>query len=226
MRTSCVLSSFALASTSAPAPKATNDSESHLDAVRSLADTYLQERLSRAPTYRYFIDMPPARHDDLEDNTLAALQAWHTVEDELVARARSIPLDQLSGTPEWITLGASAAEREQAVAFLLRSGRHDEASANRMVDRIATIPVQLTSYDSGALESFASAPSHKTAWGSVSTSVHSTTLSSKTAQSRSGCSRATSRAGSNRSVNELDPKSDHEAIEIRKRLEHAFELRR
>jgi len=45
--------------------------------------------------------------------------------------------------------------REQAIAFLIESGRFDEKSAPAAVDRIAAIPGQLTSYDSGAQEFFA-----------------------------------------------------------------------
>ena len=46
-------------------------------------------------------------------------------------------------------------DREKAVAFIMESGRFDRVQADNMVDRIATIPGQLTSYDSGALEIFA-----------------------------------------------------------------------
>lgn len=45
--------------------------------------------------------------------------------------------------------------REQAIAFLVESGRFDERSAPMAVDRIAALPGQLTSYDSGAQEFFA-----------------------------------------------------------------------
>ena len=45
--------------------------------------------------------------------------------------------------------------RQQAIDFLMESGRFNEVQSQRMVDRIATIPGQLTSYDSGALEIFA-----------------------------------------------------------------------
>ncbi len=45
--------------------------------------------------------------------------------------------------------------REQAAAFLIESGRWDEGNAQMVVDRIAAIPGQLTSYDSGAQEFFA-----------------------------------------------------------------------
>lgn len=44
---------------------------------------------------------------------------------------------------------------DEAVAFLMESGRFDEESANRMLDRIAAIPGQLTAYDTGGLEIFA-----------------------------------------------------------------------
>lgn len=42
--------------------------------------------------------------------------------------------------------------REQAIDYLVDSGRFDEAQAEEMVDRIAALPGQLTSYDSGGLE--------------------------------------------------------------------------
>jgi uncharacterized protein (DUF885 family) len=42
--------------------------------------------------------------------------------------------------------------REKAMAYLVESGRFDEAAAADMLDRIAVIPGQLTSYDSGGLE--------------------------------------------------------------------------
>ena len=45
--------------------------------------------------------------------------------------------------------------REKAVAYLVATGRFDERGAEATVDRIATIPGQLTAYDSGGLEIFA-----------------------------------------------------------------------
>jgi uncharacterized protein (DUF885 family) len=45
--------------------------------------------------------------------------------------------------------------REQAVKYLVATGRFDERGAAATVDRIATMPAQLTAYDSGGLEIFA-----------------------------------------------------------------------
>jgi len=45
--------------------------------------------------------------------------------------------------------------REQAIAFMMESGRFSPARGDEMVDRIAIIPGQLTAYDSGGLEIFA-----------------------------------------------------------------------
>lgn len=42
--------------------------------------------------------------------------------------------------------------REQAIAFMNQSGRFTESELDDMVDRIAVLPGQLTSYDSGGLE--------------------------------------------------------------------------
>ena len=45
--------------------------------------------------------------------------------------------------------------REKAVAYLVATGRFDERGAEATVDRVATMPAQLTAYDSGGLEIFA-----------------------------------------------------------------------
>jgi uncharacterized protein (DUF885 family) len=42
--------------------------------------------------------------------------------------------------------------REQAIEFMLESGRYPESMGDQMVDRIAILPGQLTAYDSGGLE--------------------------------------------------------------------------
>jgi uncharacterized protein (DUF885 family) len=42
--------------------------------------------------------------------------------------------------------------REQAIAFMIESGRFPRSSGDSMVDRIAILPGQLTAYDSGGLE--------------------------------------------------------------------------
>jgi uncharacterized protein (DUF885 family) len=56
--------------------------------------------------------------------------------------------------------------REQAVAYLVTTGRFDERGAEATVDRIATIPGQLTAYDSGGLEIFALRTEAEAALGS------------------------------------------------------------
>jgi uncharacterized protein (DUF885 family) len=42
--------------------------------------------------------------------------------------------------------------REQAIEFVMESGRFPESMGDQIVDRIAILPGQLTAYDSGALE--------------------------------------------------------------------------
>ncbi|MCP5089519.1 MAG: DUF885 domain-containing protein, partial [Gammaproteobacteria bacterium] len=42
--------------------------------------------------------------------------------------------------------------REQAIEFMLESGRFPESKGDEMIDRIAILPGQLTAYDSGGLE--------------------------------------------------------------------------
>jgi uncharacterized protein (DUF885 family) len=42
--------------------------------------------------------------------------------------------------------------REEAIEFMLESGRYPESMGDEMVDRIAILPGQLTAYDSGGLE--------------------------------------------------------------------------
>jgi uncharacterized protein (DUF885 family) len=45
--------------------------------------------------------------------------------------------------------------REQAIEFVMESGRFPESMGDQIVDRIAILPGQLTAYDSGALEMLA-----------------------------------------------------------------------
>jgi uncharacterized protein (DUF885 family) len=56
--------------------------------------------------------------------------------------------------------------REEAVTYLVATGRFDERGAEATVDRIATIPGQLTAYDSGGLEIFALRTEAEAALGS------------------------------------------------------------
>jgi uncharacterized protein (DUF885 family) len=42
--------------------------------------------------------------------------------------------------------------REQAIEFMMESGRFPESMGDELVDRIASLPGQLTAYDSGGLE--------------------------------------------------------------------------
>jgi len=42
--------------------------------------------------------------------------------------------------------------REEAIEFMMESGRFGESISEQMVDRIAILPGQLTAYDSGGLE--------------------------------------------------------------------------
>jgi uncharacterized protein (DUF885 family) len=42
--------------------------------------------------------------------------------------------------------------REQAIEFIMESGRFPESMGDELVDRIAILPGQLTAYDSGGLE--------------------------------------------------------------------------
>ena len=52
-------------------------------------------------------------------------------------------------------LHALGMSEEQVLAFARESGRFEGARGVSMIDRIAAIPAQLTSYDSGAIEIFA-----------------------------------------------------------------------
>jgi uncharacterized protein (DUF885 family) len=57
--------------------------------------------------------------------------------------------------------------RERAVAYLVSTGRFDSKTADDTVDRIATMPGQLTSYDTGGLEFFALRKEAEEALGSA-----------------------------------------------------------
>jgi uncharacterized protein (DUF885 family) len=73
--------------------------------VTGLADAYMKAWLETFPENATFFAIPGMRHDRLTDNSLAALQAWQKVEDDLAARLAVVDAGSLWGKPEWVTYG-------------------------------------------------------------------------------------------------------------------------
>ncbi|MEE8371972.1 MAG: DUF885 family protein [Sphingomonadales bacterium] len=72
--------------------------------------------------------------------------------DAALIERRSWPARGMITDPALHVLGWSD---EEVKAVLIESGRFNEVTAERALDRISVLPAQLTSYDSGALELFA-----------------------------------------------------------------------
>jgi uncharacterized protein (DUF885 family) len=72
--------------------------------VTRLADVYVAESLARFPERAEGSGLV-VRHDGLSDNSLAALEDWHSREDDLAKRVDAIDARALAGRPEWVTLG-------------------------------------------------------------------------------------------------------------------------
>jgi uncharacterized protein (DUF885 family) len=73
--------------------------------VTALADRYVSAYVALFPIGAEFTGMTLARHDALDDNSLAALDRWHATEDSLRTALQGIDARSLTGTPAWATYG-------------------------------------------------------------------------------------------------------------------------
>jgi uncharacterized protein (DUF885 family) len=79
--------------------------------VRALADAYLQGFFERNPDAKTLYGIPGAHHDQLPDNSLEALKAWHAREDAWLAEAKQIETAAITAAP----LGATYAITREAL---------------------------------------------------------------------------------------------------------------
>jgi uncharacterized protein (DUF885 family) len=67
--------------------------------VRALADAYLQGFFERNPDAKTLYGVPGAHHDQLPDNSLEGLNAWHAKEDAWLAEAKQIETAAITAAP-------------------------------------------------------------------------------------------------------------------------------
>jgi len=73
--------------------------------VESVADAYLAAMLHRYPATGTYYSIPGARHDELFDNSPAALADWQQREDEWLAELEAIGRPTEVGSRDWLTYG-------------------------------------------------------------------------------------------------------------------------
>jgi uncharacterized protein (DUF885 family) len=83
----------------APAPAPTADAR-----VKALADAYLDGFFTRNPDQITLYGVPGRHHDQLPDNSVAALRAWQTKEDGWLKEARQIEPSTITTLPLRATL--------------------------------------------------------------------------------------------------------------------------
>jgi uncharacterized protein (DUF885 family) len=84
--------------------------------VTALADTYLAAYFDQYPELITYYGVPGGRHDQLRDNSLAALERWQAQEDQWLAALRRIDPARFAGSPEWVTYGTLREELEASGA--------------------------------------------------------------------------------------------------------------
>jgi uncharacterized protein (DUF885 family) len=67
--------------------------------VRALADAYLRGFFERNPDAKTLYGVPGAHHDQLPDNSLEGLNAWHAKEDAWLAEAKQIETAAITAAP-------------------------------------------------------------------------------------------------------------------------------
>lgn len=98
--------------------------------VTEVADAYMKAWFEAFPENATYFAPPGARHDRLTDNSLAAVQAWQKIEDDLAARLAEVREESLWGTPEWVTYGFLREALESSRG--LRVCRNELWPANQM----------------------------------------------------------------------------------------------
>lgn len=98
--------------------------------VTELADAYVKAWFKAFPEEATYSAPPGARHDRLTDNSLAAIQAWEKIEDDLAVRLAEVREESLWGTPEWVTYGFLREALESSRG--LRVCRNELWPANQM----------------------------------------------------------------------------------------------
>jgi uncharacterized protein (DUF885 family) len=73
--------------------------------VTALADRYVSAFVAIFPIGAELSGMTLARHDALDDNSLAALRRWRATEDSLWDALQGIDARSLTRTPAWVTYG-------------------------------------------------------------------------------------------------------------------------
>jgi len=93
--------------------------------MTQLADEIWRVVLDDNPTYGTFLGLPGARHDRLNDNSLAAAQRQDSLTDAWLERLGQIPAESLTGRPEAVTYGD--------VRELLEAGRQSRVCRQELM---------------------------------------------------------------------------------------------
>lgn len=128
--TACLLSQTATARDISGGPETTIRGGNPAQRVTELADAYMKAWFEAFPETATHYAPPGARHDRLSDNSLAAVQAWEKIEDDLAARLAEVREESLWGTPEWVTYGILREALESSRG--LRVCRNELWPANQM----------------------------------------------------------------------------------------------
>ena len=98
--------------------------------VDDIADRYHAHWLERSPEFAYFAGVEVDRHDGLHDNSPEAQATSEAFEDELLAELKTVHIDALAGTPQWIV--AAFLEQELSAKVASRVCRRELWDVNHM----------------------------------------------------------------------------------------------
>ena len=85
-------------------------------AIEQLADEYLAELMDSDALMGTYYSIEGARHDQLPDNSLAAMAAWEAKEDAWLAELERIGTPEDIGSRDWVTYGLLKEQLEGAAA--------------------------------------------------------------------------------------------------------------
>jgi uncharacterized protein (DUF885 family) len=94
-----------------------NQADDTPNQVNDLADSYIEEYFTTYPELAVLTGAPDLRPAELSNNSLAALEKWHTKQDSMLKQLNAIDASLLDGKTEAVTYGFLKNQLESTIAM-------------------------------------------------------------------------------------------------------------
>ena len=104
-----------------------------ISSIETLADEYLSAWLEKDALMGTYYSIEAARHDQLPDNSLSALNSWQQKEDAWLIELKGMEIPTEVGSRDWVTFGLLLEQLESSIALRTVSYTHLTLPTKRIV---------------------------------------------------------------------------------------------